>query len=374
MVIGPTASSDRRLRVGVIGTGLIARLMHLHYLTEMRDRFEVSAICDLVPENARACADRYGIERVHTDWQDLIAEPLDAVLVLTSGSHAPMAVAAAKAGLHVFVEKPMCFSVAEGKAMVAAAEAAGVTLMVGYPKRYDPAYARFVAEAASARDTRLLQVTTMESPFQPYLEHHALGRLSPLPAADATRLRTDSDAAITEAIGPADDPVRAVYQNVLLDTLVHELNAVRGVLGEPAWIDFADLREEAVTVLLRFGEVRASIQWLDLPGIARYKMEFTLYAPDRRATLAFPSPYLRNEAAELTVEGGDPGTARSWRREDIVGYESGFKRELAAFHGSVTDGSPVVTSGRDGLADIALCQSIVECYRTGRPVPDPAAV
>jgi predicted dehydrogenase len=47
--------------------------------------------------------------------------------VLTSGNHAPIAVAAAQAGLHVFTEKPMCFSAAEGREMVAAAEQAGVT-------------------------------------------------------------------------------------------------------------------------------------------------------------------------------------------------------------------------------------------------------
>ena len=44
---------------------------------------------------------------VHTRWQDLLAQPLDAVMVLTSGDHAPIAIAAAQAGLHVFVEKPM---------------------------------------------------------------------------------------------------------------------------------------------------------------------------------------------------------------------------------------------------------------------------
>ena len=49
---------------------------------------------------------------------------------------------AARAGRHVFVEKPMCFSAAEGRAMVAAAEQAGVKLMTGYPKRYDPAFER----------------------------------------------------------------------------------------------------------------------------------------------------------------------------------------------------------------------------------------
>ena len=129
--------------MGLVGTGLIAQVMHLHYLTELADRFEIAAVCDIAADSARACADRYRIPAVFTDWQEMLRHPLDAVLVLTSGSHAPIAIAAARAGLHVFTEKPMCFSVAEGREMVAAAEQAGVTLMVGYPKRYDPAFARF---------------------------------------------------------------------------------------------------------------------------------------------------------------------------------------------------------------------------------------
>ena len=139
----------RRLRVGLVGTGLIAQVMHLHYLTELADRFEIAAVCDIAADNARACAERYRIPAVFTDWQELLRHPLDAVLVLTSGSHAPIADRGGRRpGLHVFAEKPMCFSVAEGREMVAAAEQAGVTLMVGYPKRYDPAFARFQQEAA----------------------------------------------------------------------------------------------------------------------------------------------------------------------------------------------------------------------------------
>src|SRR5262244_528047 len=130
---GPRAA--RRLRVGLVGTGLIAQVMHLHYLTELADRFEIAAVADLDAGSARACAGQYHVPLVFTDWREMLRHPLDAAMVLTSGSHAPIAVAAARAGLHVFVEKPMCFSVAEGREMVAAAEQAGVTLMVGYPKR-----------------------------------------------------------------------------------------------------------------------------------------------------------------------------------------------------------------------------------------------
>jgi len=371
---GQPVPEARPLRVGVIGTGVIAQVMHLHYLAELADLFQVTAVCDIVAENASACADRYGIGAAYTDWRDLIAQPPDAVLVLTSGSHAPMAVAAAQAGLHVFVEKPMCFSVTEGKAMVAAADEAKVTLMVGYPKRYDLSYARFAQEAGDVKDARLLRVTTMESPFRPYLAHYPLLAPAPLPDEVANKLWAESDANITAAIGPADDAERRIYQGVLLDTLVHELNTVRGLLGEPDSLDYVDLSEESVTVLLRFGSVRVAIHWLDLPGIARYQMEFALYAPDRRVTLTFPSPYLRNEPCTLVVEGGDPGTARSWRSEEIVGYDSAFRRELEAFHTCVRTGAVPATSGRDGLADIALCEAIITCHRLGRPVPNPTGV
>jgi predicted dehydrogenase len=363
--------TGRRLRVGLVGTGLIAQVMHLHHLAELADRFEVTAVCDIVGDSARACAGRYRIPAAFTDWRELIRQPLDAVMILTSGSHAPIAITAAQAGLHVFTEKPMCYSVDEGRAMVAAAAQAGVTLMVGYPKRYDPAFARFREEAGQLAGSRLLRVTTLESPLLPYVAHYRLLPRAPAPAGVAERLRADSEARVRSAIGEASPLERHVYEQVLLDTLVHELNTVRGLLGEPDRLEYVSLAENAVTVMLRFGGLPAAIHWIDLPGIARYAMEFALYAPDRRVTLSFPSPFLRNEAAVLEVEGGDPGTARSWRTQETVSHESGFKAELVAFHDSAVSGAAPVTSGLDGLRDIALCQAIIECHRKGGPVDDP---
>jgi predicted dehydrogenase len=363
-----------RLRVGLVGTGLIAQVMHLHYLTELADRFEVAAVADIAPGSARACAERYAIPAVFTDWTEMLAHPLDAVLVLTSGSHAPIAVAAARAGLHVFTEKPMCFSVAEGREMVAAAERAGVTLMVGYPKRYDPAFARFQKEAAQLAGARLMRVTTFESPIPGYVEHLPLLPREPPPAGLARLFREDNDARVRAAIGESGELERAVYENVLLDTLVHELNTIRGVLGEPDRLDYVSLHTDTVTVMFRFGTLPVALHWIDLPGVSRYEMEFAVYAPDRRLRLAFPSPFLRNEPAVLEIEGGDLASARSWRTEEIVSYESGFKRELAAFHECAVSGAVPATSGLDGLRDIALCQAIIECHRRGAPVDQPSSV
>jgi predicted dehydrogenase len=362
----------RRLRLGVVGTGLIAQVMHLHHLSGMKDQFELTAVCDIVPGNARAIAEKYGIAGAFTDWRDLIAEPLDAVLVLTTGSHAPIVTAAARAGLHVLVEKPVCYSVAEGHAMLAAADQAGTVLMVAYPKRFDPAYTLFQKEAAELSGTRLLRVTTLESPMEPYIGHYDLLPPPSPPAGLVARLKAEHDAAIGAAIGEdASAFERRVYHQVLLDSMVHELNAVRGLLGEPDRLDYVDARDGGVTAMMTFGDIPVAFHWVDLPGIARYQMELAFFSPDRRVTLSFPSPFLRNEPATVVIEGGEPGAPRSWRNSEVVSYESGFQREIAAFHDCVVNGGAPVTSGLDGVRDIALCEAIIKCHRLGEPVEAP---
>src|SRR5438270_11120874 len=93
--------------------------MHLHYLRELSDRFQIAALCDLSRTVVDRIGDAYGVSRRFTDWAALLQEPLDAVMVLTSGSHEPIVVAAAQAGRHIFVEKQHALSEAEGMELVA---------------------------------------------------------------------------------------------------------------------------------------------------------------------------------------------------------------------------------------------------------------
>jgi predicted dehydrogenase len=307
------------------------------------------------------------------DWRELIAQPLDAVFILTSGSHAPIAVAAAQAGRHILVEKPMCFSVAEGQDMLAAAERHNVTLMVAYNKRYDPAYRRFVADARNMRDIRLARITTLEAPMAPYVGHHRLHASGALPEATRAGFAADEAARIAAAIGDVDPLSARAYRQVLLDSLVHEFNAVRGVLGEPDRLEFADITESGVTAVMRFGTTQCVLSWVNLPELGRYSMEFAFFAPDARLTLGFPSPYLRSAPTLLTREGGEPNSPHSWQTQDISSYQESFREELLHFHACVTEGSTPLTSASDALHDIALCQSVVEVHRTRQPRDRPSA-
>jgi predicted dehydrogenase len=358
----------------VIGCGLVAQVMHLPYLRELRDEFEVRALCDLSRAALEAAGRVFPDARRRRDWADLVADAgdLDAVLVLIPGSHAPVAVAAAEAGLHVFVEKPMSLSVDEGLAMIEAADRAGVRLMVGYMKRYDPAYERL--GGAVPESVRLARITTLESPLEPYIAHYPLAHANDLDDEVLAELAEEDERRVTAAIGTDDLVLRKAYRTILLDSMVHELNAVRALLGEPDELRFAEVWPEAAGVhaVLSFGETTATFSWVDLPGIARYEGELAFYSADERAILSFPSPFLRSMPTRLVLEGGVPGASDSWRTEHVVSYEEAFKRELLELRSSIVEGRAPLTSGHDGLRDVALCQSIVRSCLDGRPVHSPS--
>ncbi|MCY9659831.1 Gfo/Idh/MocA family oxidoreductase [Paenibacillus chondroitinus] len=125
-----------KLQVAVIGAGSISE-MHLRSYQGNPD-VELYAICDLNEERAKAKAEKYGINRVFTDYKELLADSaIDAVSICTwNNSHAPISIAALEAGKHVLTEKPLCKTVDEALAVEKAVHRSGKTLQVGFVRRY----------------------------------------------------------------------------------------------------------------------------------------------------------------------------------------------------------------------------------------------
>ncbi len=132
-------SEARKVRVGVLGLGAIAQVVHLPILSQMRD-VELVAVCDVDHAKARAIAGRFGIPRVHlTDDQVFKSDDVDALVICTpSHLHASQSQAALEAGKHVLVEKPLALDAESAAKVVAAAERTGRVLMVAMNNRYRP--------------------------------------------------------------------------------------------------------------------------------------------------------------------------------------------------------------------------------------------
>lgn len=116
------------LRGALIGCGFFAR-NHLHAWAGLEDA-RIEAVCDLDPERARAAAERFGAEP-HTDAEAMLARGFDFVDVATQvGSHRALVELAVRHAATVICQKPFAETMEDGRAMVAAAGAAGATLMV----------------------------------------------------------------------------------------------------------------------------------------------------------------------------------------------------------------------------------------------------
>ena len=90
-----------KLKVGIIGCGGIANSKHLPALASQKDKCEMVAFCDIIPERDQKAAAQYGVEsaKVYEDYHDLLADPsIDVVHVLTPNvAHCPITVAAFEA-------------------------------------------------------------------------------------------------------------------------------------------------------------------------------------------------------------------------------------------------------------------------------------
>lgn len=127
------------LKVGVIGCGQIAKMRHVPEYAA-NPNAEIVALCDVIEEKAKKMAAEYDVPEVYTDYKELLSKAdVDAVSICTPNYlHAPMTIAAAEAGKHVLVEKPMATSLEEADAMIKAAADNNVSLMVGHNQRLAP--------------------------------------------------------------------------------------------------------------------------------------------------------------------------------------------------------------------------------------------
>ncbi len=132
-----TDANNSKIGVGIIGTGMWSGM---HAMSCQTNPFtEIVALADVNELAAQRYAQRLRLDvPIYTDYQELLKmDNLDAVVIVTPNFlHAPMAIAAIKAGKHVLCEKPMSNTITDARAMVAAAEVSTVKTMVGFTNRF----------------------------------------------------------------------------------------------------------------------------------------------------------------------------------------------------------------------------------------------
>jgi predicted dehydrogenase len=317
----------KKLRAGVIGVGSLGRHHARNYAElEGEARIELAAVCDLNTETAGRVAAENGWPRALADWREMFGEA-DLVSIATpTETHCEIACAFLERGVHVLVEKPMCLSVMEADRMIAAAASSGAKLMAGHLERFNPAMVALRPH-----------VTT---PL--YFEIH---RVSPFPN-------------------------RSLDVDVVLDVMIHDLDAVQWMVGPDAAV--SDIRAVGIPVISN--KVDAANARIEFSTGAVANITASRIGTERiRKTRFYQTnayvvlDYATRFASLTTLAPGaaDPLSGISINRLAIDDVEP-LRTEVLAFVDSIrTDTEPPITA-EDGRRAVALAVGVLERIQAHR--------
>lgn len=370
-----------RLRMGVIGCGAIAQIMHIPYLVE-HERFELVSLCDAYGPILKEVADRYHIKRRYTDYRELLAkDDLDAVLICHSGSHRDSAIAAIQAGKHVLVEKPLAWNPREVEEISAALRGSEKILQMGYHKLYDPAFEYAKGQIEAMPDLGFARITvlhpTNELGFSPHRLRRGEGKIvsghiDPGDWASQRDGQRDRETGgqlaplVDEALGKRKDnkDLRLAY-GIIVTSLIHQIYTLFGLLGEPEQVISAGIWREGFSmqfVVQYPNDLRVTMGWHYLSHLKDYDEEYAFYGNRERVMINFPSPYFRNFPSPVTIQGGDKEL--SWKKEVTVSHGEAFENELLAFYDNVMHQQRPIGSGiEDALKHARFQQALIDAVR-----------
>lgn len=328
------------LGFGVIGAGRIGKLHAENIATRLRDA-QLLGIADIDAEAAAATASRLRVPTATDDYRKLLENPqIDAIVICSSTStHAEIIIEAAKAGKHVFCEKPIDYDLARIDTALQAVEEAGVKLQIGFNRRFDANHRRVKQAILNGEigETHLLHIISRD-PAPPPIEYikvsgglffdmtiHDFDMARFLVASEVEEVYTAAGVMVDAAIGEAGD----------VDTAVITLKFANGVIGT------VDNSRRAV-----YG----------------YDQRVEVFGSGGSISTG---NWFSNQATIQTTQG-------VWRDLPLhfflERYADSFMTEMSEFAQAIRSDTVVPVGGMDGRVPVIMAMAARKSYELNRPV------
>lgn len=328
-----------RLTIGIIGTGRIGSF-HTRNLVRLIPEANLVAACDIRLDVARAVAEELGIRRITPDYRELLADKeIEAVVIASStDTHAFMIKDAAKAGKHIFSEKPLALDLPSIDDALAAVDKAGVKLQVGFNRRFDQSFRRVREIVTSGQIGRpcILHITNRD-PVPPSLEY----------------ARTSGGMFLDMSIHDFD---MARYQL----GEVEEVYAMGAVLVAPELKQVNDVDTDVVT--LRFSSGALGVIDNSRQAVYGYDQRLEVFGSAGAARA-------ENQATDTVLQSDNAGIhSAKPPRFFMDRYTECYVTEFREFIDCVlNDKTPPVT-GKDGRLAVAIGHAVIKSWKENRPV------
>jgi len=329
-----------RLRIGLIGAGRIGPV-HAETVAFRVSQAQLVAVADVNPLAAQAVASRCSIPKILSSGSDMIADPeIDAVAICSpTDTHADLIVAAAKAGKHIFCEKPISLSLKEIDRSLAAVESAGVKLQVGFNRRFDSNFLRVRQAVVSGEiGTPNLFHIVSRDPFPPPLTY-----LRPSGGIFLDMMVHDFDMA-----------------RFLIGDEVEEVFAAGAVMVDPGFAGEDDF--DTAVVLLRFRG--GAIGTIDNSRKSTFGYDQRVEILGNKGKIASENRYPNQVmvSGEKCVYSDLPYNFFMQR------YTESFTAEIQAFTEAVLEDKPIPVTGAESRMPVVMALAAGKSSREHRPV------
>lgn len=336
------AEPTKTLKVGIIGAGRIGQV-HAQTLAYRCPSAQPLMIVDFFPDVAAATAKEYGIPESGKDYMDVVNHPdIEAVWVCSPSSlHAEQIIASAKAGKHIFCEKPLATELSQVDDVMKVVEECGVKMMLAFQRRFDPNFAR------------LRQAITDGVVGDPF-----------------TFRLTSRD--------PAPPPVEYVLKSGGLhnDMAIHDFDVARFLMGcECTEVTALGACRVDPKIGSEGGDIDTALTMLRFENGAFGTVDNCRQSPqgyDQRVEV-FGSKgqvsFGNNYPSGVEIADGSSVRSADLPHDFFLKrYEDAYMNETIAFVNSVVNDTPVPASGWDGRAAMVMALAAKKSLNEGRPV------
>jgi myo-inositol 2-dehydrogenase/D-chiro-inositol 1-dehydrogenase len=318
---------ESRINVGIIGLGRIGKI-HAENIAYSIPQARLKAVADLKMTPAtEAWVKNLGVASVLTDPAALLADKgIEAVLICTStDTHADFVVQAARAGKHIFCEKPVDLTVAKVRAALGAVQSAGVKMQVGFNRRFDHNFRRIreLVDSGEVGEPHLIRISSRD---------------------------------------PAPPPPEyvAVSGGIFLDMTIHDFDMARFQMGSEVVEVHADGAVLIDTAIGKAGDVDTAVVTLRFASGALGVIDNSrkaIYGYDQRVEVF-------GSKGSAAAENDTSNTVKLSNEFGVTGdrplyfflerYKDAFVEEMRAFFDAVAGGKPTPVTGEDGLQNLRV--------------------
>ncbi len=349
-----------KIKIGIIGLGEVAQIMHIPALKRLHDHFEITAVSDISETLVKYIQERHHIPHGFTDPSALIAhDDVQAVMILSPDQlHSLQSAEAIALKKPVFLEKPACLLADEAYQLNELAKANQTPIMVAYMRCYTSAFDKAQQQLRSFGPITHVRAFDLqrEGPYffnqveEPFVvEDYDLSTIATAKEIEAQNRK--------DLLGDGAPDLLWKCHRVITGAAIHNISALRNLLGSPKNVicAYASKGGENITTILDYGNFSCLYE-IVIDNIARVDANIEIMSEYESIKLHYTTPYIRNLPTKLEVQKSDDNTNAITTFGPF--YDDPFKTEILHFHDVITGKATLKTDLSGAIEDLKLCEAI----------------